>query len=129
MPRLAGINIPDNKRIEISLTYIYGIGLTSSREILEETKIDGSKKAGTLAPDELNKLKEAMDKKLKIEGDLRREVMGNIKRLRDIGAWRGIRHARHLPVRGQRTKTNNRTVRGNVRKTVTSGKKAAPTPK
>ncbi len=129
MQRIAGINIPDKKRIEIALTYIYGVGRPLSKKILGETKIDPNKKAETLTSKEINDLKEYIEKNYKIEGDLRRQVMINVKRLKDIGAWRGARHAKGLPVRGQRTKTNNRTVRGNVRKTMGSGRKppAAPT--
>ena len=128
MPRIAGVNIPENKQILIALTYIYGIGLSLARKILNEAKINSSLKAKDLSPDEVNRLKEIIEKKYKVEGELRREVMMNIKRLRDIGSWRGIRHLRGLPVRGQRTRTNTRTVRGNVRKTVGSGRKPPPTP-
>lgn len=129
MPRIAGVNIPENKRIEVALTYIYGVGDSLSKEILDELKIDANKKAKDLTAEEVNTLKEYIEKHHKIEGDLRRQVMINIKRLKDIGAWRGLRHIKGLPVRGQRTKTNNRTIRGNVRKTMGSGKKppAAPT--
>ena len=129
MPRIAGINIPENKRIEISLTYIYGVGRPLSKKILGEMKIDINKKASDLTPKEVNDLKDFIEKTYKIEGDLRRQIMINVKRLKDIGAWRGLRHIKGLPVRGQRTKTNNRTVRGNVRKTMGSGRKppAAPT--
>ena len=125
MPRIAGVNIPDNKRIEIALTYIYGIGRTLSSKILEQTKISPDLRAGKLTPDQLGKLKDVVEKSYKIEGDLRRERMINIKRLKDIACYRGIRHTRGLPVRGQRTKTNTRTVRGNVRKTMGSGRKTA----
>ena len=128
MPRIAGVNIPEKKQIEIALTYIYGIGLPLARKILAEIEIDREKKASQLTVDEVNKLKEVIEKKLKVEGELRREVMMNIKGLKDIGCWRGIRHLRGLPVRGQRTRTNTRTVRGNVRKTVGSGRKPPPTP-
>jgi small subunit ribosomal protein S13 len=129
MPRIAGVNIPENKRIEISLTYIYGVGRSLSKKILDELKIDINKKASDLTPKEVNDLKDIIEKTYKIEGDLRRQIMINVKRLKDIGAWRGLRHMKGLPVRGQRTKTNNRTVRGNVRKTMGSGRKppAAPT--
>lgn len=129
MPRIAGVNIPENKRIEVALTYIYGIGRSLSKKILGELKIDINKKASGLTPKEVNDLKDFIEKNHKIEGDLRRQVMLNIKRLKDIGSWRGARHAKGLPVRGQRTKTNTRTVRGNVRKTMGSGRKppAAPT--
>jgi len=128
MPRIAGVNIPDNKQVLIALTYIQGIGLSSAKKILAETKINPQSRAKDLNPDEINLLKEIIEKKYKIEGDLRRGVMMNIKRLKDIGSWRGIRHLRGLPVRGQRTRTNTRTVRGNVRKTVGSGRKPPPAP-
>ena len=128
MPRIAGVNIPENKRIEIALTYIYGIGRPLSKRILEELKIDINKKASVLTQKEVNDLKEFIEKNHKIEGDLRRQIMINIKRLKDVGAWRGLRHIKGLPVRGQRTKTNNRTIRGNVRKTMGSGRKPAATP-
>lgn len=125
MPRIAGINIPEQKQIEISLTYIHGIGRTLSRKILAETKIGPTKKAADLTADEVGRLKDNIEKNYKIEGDLKRDVMMNIKRLKDIGTWRGWRHIKGLPVRGQRTKTNTRTIRGNVRKTVGSGRKPA----
>ena len=128
MPRIAGVNIPENKRIEISLTYIYGIGRSLSKKILDELKVDINKKASELTQKEVNDLKDYIEKKYKIEGDLRRQVMINVKRLKDVGAWRGLRHIKGLPVRGQRTKTNNRTVRGNVRKTMGSGRKPAAAP-
>lgn len=128
MPRIAGINIPENKRIDISLTYIYGIGPSLSRKILTEVGIDGAKKAAALTAEETNRLKEVIEKEYKVEGELKRETMMNIKTLEDISCWRGIRHIKRLPVRGQRTRTNNRTVRGNVRKTVGSGRKVAPEP-
>ena len=128
MPRIAGVNIPENKRIEISLTYIYGVGNSLSKKILEIMKIDVNKKASDLTPKEVNDLKEYIEKNYKIEGDLRRQIMINVKRLKDVGAWRGLRHIKGLPVRGQRTKTNNRTVRGNVRKTMGSGRKPAAAP-
>lgn len=127
MPRIAGVSIPDNKIIEVALTYIYGVGRSLSRKILAEVKIDPSKKAKDLTTQELNQLKEAIEKKHKIEGDLRRQIMINIKRLKDVGSWRGFRHIKGLPVRGQRTKTNTRTVRGNVRKTMGSGRKPPTT--
>ena len=128
MPRIAGVNIPENKRIEIALTYIYGIGRPLSKKILREVKIDANKKAEGLTQEEVNALRELIEKNHKIEGDLRRQVMINVKRLKDIGAWRGLRHIKKLPVRGQRTKTNTRTVRGNVRKTMGSGRKPAASP-
>lgn len=128
MPRIAGVNIPDNKRIEIALTYIYGIGRPLSKTILNELKIDINKKAADLSQSEISDLKVYIEKHHKIEGDLRRQIMINIKRLKDIGTWRGHRHAKGLTVRGQRTKTNNRTVRGNVRKTMGSGRKPSASP-
>ncbi|MFA5386206.1 MAG: 30S ribosomal protein S13 [Candidatus Paceibacterota bacterium] len=122
--RIAGINIPDQKRIEFALTYIYGIGDHTSGQILEATKIDKSKRAKDLSPEELNKItKEIASRGIKIEGELRQVIKSNITRLKEISCYRGIRHQRGLPVRGQRTKTNSRTVRGNVRKTVGSGKR------
>ncbi|MDP3990696.1 MAG: 30S ribosomal protein S13 [Candidatus Nealsonbacteria bacterium] len=123
MPRIAGVNIPEQKQIQIALTYIYGIGPSSAKKILIEMKIDPATQASKLSAAEINKLKDAIEKTFKIEGELRRERMMNIKRLKDIGCWRGIRHIKGLPVRGQRTKTNSRTIRGNVRKTVGSGRK------
>ncbi len=129
MPRIAGINIPEQKQIEIALTYIYGIGLSLSKRILAEVGIAGRCLAKDLTPEEISRLKENIEKKYKIEGGLRREIMMNVKRLKDIGTFRGIRHIKGLPVRGQRTRTNTRTVRGNVRKTVGSGRKPPPAPK
>ncbi len=128
MARLVGVNIPDTKQICIALTYIYGIGQSSAEKILQMAGIDPAKKTGLLSPAEFSALKEIIEKSYKIEGELRREVMANIRRLRDIGCWRGIRHIKRLPVRGQRTRTNNRTIRGNVRKTVTSGRKPPASP-
>jgi small subunit ribosomal protein S13 len=128
MPRIAGVNIPENKQILISLTYIYGIGLPLSKKILGDAGVDPLKKAKELTPEEINRLREIIEKNYKTEGALKREIMMNIKRLKDIGCWKGIRHIKGLPVRGQRTKTNNRTVRGNVRKTVGSGRKPPPSP-
>ena len=129
MPRIAGVNIPENKKIKISLTYIFGIGNSLSMDTLKKAAIDPEMKASELKLEQINKLKDVIDKDYKIEGGLKREIMVNIRRLKDIGSFRGSRHIKKLPVRGQRTKTNNRTVRGNVRKTVGSGKKAAPGPK
>ena len=128
MPRIAGINIPEKKQIETALTYVFGIGRSLSRKILAEAGINPQRRASELKPDEVNRLKEIIEKKYKIEGELKREIMMAIKRLKDIGAWRGIRHIKKLPARGQRTRTNNRTVRGNVRKTVGSGRKPPPEP-
>jgi small subunit ribosomal protein S13 len=112
MARIAGITLPPDKRIEIGLTYIYGIGRSKSIAILEEAKIDMDKKVKALTEDEVNKIRQIIEKREKIEGDLRKEVMMNIKRLIDIGCYRGFRHKRKLPVRGQRTKTNARTRKG-----------------
>jgi len=123
MPRIAGINIPENKKIVASLAYIYGIGRPLAAKIIKQIKIDPDKKAKELTGEELTLLKDSVEKNYKIEGDLKRVVQSNIKRLKEIGAYRGYRHARGLPVRGQRTKTNSRTRRGNVRKTVGSGRK------
>jgi len=128
MTRIAGVNIPDNKRIAVAITYIYGIGRSLSKVVLAQTQIDPNKKAVDLSQKEINDLREYIEKNYKIEGDLRRQVMVNVKRLKDIGTWRGSRHAKKLPVRGQRTKTNTRTVRGNVRKTMGSGRKPAASP-
>ncbi|HOB90088.1 MAG TPA: 30S ribosomal protein S13 [Candidatus Colwellbacteria bacterium] len=121
--RLIGINIPDEKRIEVALTYIYGIGPTVSKRILKETKIDPNKRAKNLDQGEVSLLKDFIEKNCKIEGELRQIVRQNVGRLKEIQCYRGTRHARKLPVRGQRTKTNSRTVRGNVRKTAISGKR------
>lgn len=121
--RVAGISIPKEKRIIIALGYIFGIGLTLSKKILAKAKINENIRTKDLTPDQEDKLRMIIEKEYKTEGDLRREVMANIKRLKDIKAHRGIRHMKHLPVRGQRTKTNSRTVRGNVRKTMGSGRK------
>jgi small subunit ribosomal protein S13 len=130
MARFLGINIPDDKNINIALTYIYGIGRSLSEKLLKEANIDFQKKTKDLSASELNSLKELIEKnKINTEGDLRRDVRSNIKRLININSYRGIRHTKKLPLRGQRTKTNSRTVRGNVRRTVGSGKKKAPTAK
>ena len=128
MPRIAEVNIPENKRIDVALTYVYGIGLSSSKKILDQAKINYDIKSDKLDATELNKLRGLIEGDYKVEGELRREVQLNIKRLRDINCYRGIRHARGLPVRGQQTRTNGRTVRGNVRRTMGSGKKPASSP-
>lgn len=125
MPRIAGVNIPDEKRIEAALTYVYGIGFSLSKKILKKAKINPDTRAGKLTPEEVNRLRKIVESEHKVEGDLKREKTLNIKRLKDIGCYRGVRHAKGLPVRGQSTKTNTRTVRGNVRKTMGSGRKAA----
>jgi len=123
--RVSGINIPKEKRIVVALNYIYGIGPSLSKKILAKAKISEDVRTKNLTPEQEDKLRAIIEKEYKTEGDLRREIMSNVKRLKDIKAYRGVRHMRHLPVRGQRTKTNSRTVRGNVRKTATSGKKPA----
>lgn len=119
--RIAGITLP-NKRIEYALTAVYGIGIPRAKRIVEDAKVDLGKKTDELSTEEENNLRREIEK-FKIEGDLKREVSGNIKRLKDIGSYRGTRHFRGLPSRGQRTKTNSRTRRGNVRKTMGSGRK------
>lgn len=125
MARIAGYNLPQNKRIEISLTYLYGIGLSLSKKVLKELDINPNIRTKDLPEAEINKLREAIEKNYKVEGNLRRDVFSNIKRLKEISAYRGIRHARGLPTRGQRTKTNSRTVRGNTRRTMGSGRKSS----
>ena len=125
MARIAGVDLPRAKRMEIALTYIYGIGRSSSREILEQAGISLDLKSDNLSDDDVAKIRQILDQGLKVEGDLRREVTGNIKRHVDMGSYRGLRHRRNLPVRGQRTHTNARTRKG-PRKTV-AGKKTAPT--
>ncbi len=119
--RISGITLP-NKRLSHALTALYGIGLSRAEFICKEAKVDGTMHANDLSPEDENKIR-AIVETFKLEGDLKREVAGNIKRLKDIGSYRGSRHARRLPARGQRTKTNSRTVRGNVRKTMGSGRR------
>ncbi|MFA6486395.1 MAG: 30S ribosomal protein S13 [Candidatus Magasanikbacteria bacterium] len=125
MMRIAGINIPKEKKVLYSLPYIYGIGLTLSAKILTAAKIDGNIRVKDLTREQEDSIRAIVEKSYRTEGDLRREIMANIKRVKDIKSYRGLRHMKHLPVRGQRTKTNSRTVRGNVRKTSVSGKKPA----
>jgi small subunit ribosomal protein S13 len=117
MPRIAGVDLPRDKRVEISLTYIYGIGRSRSNEILDETEIDPDTRVRNLTEAETGRLREFIDRNYRVEGDLRREVSQNIGRLKEIGSYRGMRHRRGLPVRGQRTRTNARTRKG-PRKTV-----------
>jgi small subunit ribosomal protein S13 len=124
MARIAGVDIPREKRVEISLCYIYGIGLTTSRKILEKTRVSPDTRVKDLTEEEVNRLREVIDREFKVEGDLRREVDMNIKRLIEIGCYRGLRHRRNLPVRGQRTRTNARTRRG-PKRTVAGKKKAS----
>ncbi len=120
--RILGITIPNDKHLEVGLTALYGIGMSRARKILDEVKIPRSKKASELTTEEENTIRLIVEA-MKIEGNLKREVSANVKRLKDIKAYRGVRHMRKLPVRGQRTKTNSRTVRGNVRKTMSSGRR------
>jgi small subunit ribosomal protein S13 len=121
--RLLGINIPDEKRVDIALTYFYGIGRTQAARALAAAHVDAAKRAKTLTPDEVNRIKNWIETNCRIEGELRQVVRKNIQRLKDLQAYRGLRHARRLPAHGQRTRTNSRTVRGNVRKTAGSGKR------
>lgn len=122
MARVAGINLPNEKRIEIALTYLYGIGLSLSQLILSELKIDPNTRVKDVSDDDLEKIRQSISKKYRVEGDLRSEVSQNIKRLKEIGSYRGIRHTKGLPVKGQRTKTNARTKRGR-KITVGSGRR------
>ena len=124
MARILGINNPDNKKILYSLTYLYGVGPSSSVVILRSAGIDASKLAKDLTTEELNKIQKILEKSYKVEGDLRKDIGQNIKRLKEIGSWRGLRHSKKLPIHG-RTKTNSRTLRGNVRKTMGSGRKSS----
>ena len=124
MARIAGVDLPRNKRMEVALTYIYGVGRSSSRKILAEANIDLNKKTDAISDDEIARIRSVLDQGYKVEGDLRREVSLHVKRLMDLGTYRGLRHRRNLPVRGQRTHTNARTRKG-PRKTV-AGKKPAP---
>ncbi len=123
--RIAGVTIPNDKRVEIALTYIFGIGRNRANNILKITSVNPDTRVKDLAEDDVNKLRVVIEKQEKVEGDLKREIISNIKRLKEINSYRGGRHSKNLPVRGQRTKTNNRTVRGNVRRTTGSGRKLA----
>ena len=123
MARIAGVDLPKNKRIEIALTYIYGIGRTASQRILTESGIDWDTKSDDLTENQISDIRSVIDEKYKVEGDLRREVSMNIKRLMDLGLYRGIRHRRGLPVRGQRTSTNARTRKGPSRSVMGKRKK------
>ncbi|MBT3181635.1 MAG: 30S ribosomal protein S13 [Deltaproteobacteria bacterium] len=124
MPRLAGVDIPGKKRVVVALTYIYGIGLTTSKKILKTANIDESLRADDISEADLAKIRSVVDADFKVEGDLRREIQGNIKRLKDLGTYRGQRHIRKLPCRGQRTSTNARTAKGRKRVAV-AGRKLA----
>ncbi len=123
--RISGITIPNDKRVEVALTYIFGVGPKFSKDILEMAKVNKDTRVKDLKESEINTLREIIEKKFLTEGDLRREVASNIKRIKEIGARRGVCHSRKLPVKGQRTKTNSRTVRGNKRLTMGSGKSKA----
>ncbi len=122
MARIANVNVPNEKRVVVGLTYIYGVGLTTANKILTAVKIDENVRVKDLTEEQLQILRDYIGKAHKVEGDLRREVLLNIKRLKEISSYRGSRHTRSLPARGQRTKTNSRTVRGNRRRTAGSGK-------
>lgn len=121
--RLFGVNIPDEKKVGIALTSVYGIGRTSAAKILAEVKISLDKKTKDLNQDESNRIKQVVEQHYRVEGELRQDIRQNINRLKNIKSYRGIRHLRHLPVRGQNTKRNSRTVRGNVRNTMGSGRR------
>jgi small subunit ribosomal protein S13 len=123
MARIAGVTLPNAKRVDVALTYIYGIGPMTAKRILASTGVSGEVRVKDLSEAQANKLRDVVEKTYRVEGELRREVLSNIKRLKEIGAYRGVRHIRNLPVRGQRTKTNSRTIRGNVRRTMGSGKR------
>lgn len=123
MARIAGVTLPKDKRVEIGLTYIFGIGKSQANKILAQTKVNPDTRVKDLTDEEANRLRELIEKSYRVEGELKREILMNIKRLKEIGSYRGSRHTRKLPSRGQRTKTNTRTVRGNVRKTMGSGRK------
>lgn len=125
MPRIAGVDLPRNKRVILGLTYIFGIGLTKSKRILEEAKVNGNTRTDNLTEDEVTRIRGIIENREKVEGDLRRENGLSIKRLVDLGCYRGMRHRRGLPARGQRTKTNARTRKG-PRRAPIAGKKAAP---
>lgn len=123
MARIAGVNLPFDKRVEIGLTYIFGIGRSLANKILKEAQINPNTKVKNLSEEEIIKLRNIIEKMYKVEGELKREILTNIKRLKEIACYRGVRHLKGLPVRGQRTRTNSRTVRGNVRRTIASGRK------
>jgi len=127
LARIAGVELPRDKRIEVALTYIFGIGMTSAKKILSETGVNPDTRVNKLTEDDVIKLRSSIENKFKVEGSLRSEIAMNIKRLIDIGSYRGLRHRRGLPVRGQRTKTNARTRKGPKR--TVAGKKRAPSPK
>ncbi len=123
MARIAGVTIPNDKHIVISLTYIYGVGDSTAKKVLAQAKVDGDIRTKDLTEDQVNAIRTILEKTHRLEGDHRRLTMSNIKRLKEIGSYRGTRHIKNLPVRGQRTKTNSRTTRGNMRRTMTSGRR------
>lgn len=123
MVRIAGVNIPDNKRVEVALTYIFGIGPSTSRKILSGLGVNPDTRTKDITAEEANRLRDEIEKKYRVEGELRHAVKMHVKRLKEVGCYRGTRHTKGLPVRGQRTKTNTRTVRGNVRRTMGSGRR------
>ncbi len=125
MARISGVNIPSEKRVAVALTYIYGIGITTANKLLKELKVNPDTRVKSLTDEEVNKLRTKIEKDLVVEGELRRNKLTNIKRLKEIKAYRGVRHLKGLPVRGQRTKTNSRTIRGNKRVTMGSGRAKA----
>ncbi len=124
MPRISGINLPNDKRIEIGLTYVFGVGRSLSNKILKELKINPDIRVKDLSENDVNKLRQKIEKEYTVEGDLRREKLGNIKRLKEINSYRGSRHSKGLPCRGQKTRSNSRTLRGNKRVGVGSGRKS-----
>ena len=123
MARIAGVSLPSQKRIVIALQYIFGVGATRAKQVLAKAQVDEDIRVKDLSADQENAIRMIVEKEYRVEGDLRRDVLSSIKRLKDIGSYRGTRHAKGLPARGQRTKTNSRTVRGNVRKTAGSGRR------
>ncbi len=123
MARIAGVTLPSQKRIDVALQYIYGIGLTTAKKIVAESGLPANIRVKDLTDEQAHKMREIVEKRYRVEGELRREVLSNIKRLKEIGSYRGARHTKGLPVHGQRTKTNSRTIRGNVRRTMGSGKR------
>ena len=123
MARIAGVNLPNEKRIVIALTSVYGVGLSTAKKVLKEANVDEGIHSKDLSETQVAAIREILEKQYRLEGELRRQVLSNIKRLKDIGSYRGSRHIKKLPVRGQSTKTNSRTVRGNARRTMTSGRR------
>ena len=123
MARIAGVTIPNDKRVVIALTYVYGVGEATSKKILAQAGVDQNIRTKDLTDDQVNEIRTLLEKNYRLEGDLRRDKLSHIKRLKEIGSYRGTRHSKNLPVRGQRTKSNSRTVRGNVRRTTGSGRR------